>query len=235
MAAGEFTTIKAAIRECGLVPRGAFRPAPEDAVPACNGRAARTVVLAGIAGRSLWPAFAASPERMDGAPHALDRWTLRVVGVLAGRLGAVALFPFGGPPHHPFQRWARRAEGLDASPLGLLIHPEYGLWHAYRAALVFAQEFALPTRGGEPSPCTSCATKPCCGACPVSAIGNGPYDVPGCASHITSSGGAECRERGCLARRACPVGAIHAYEPAQQAFHMAAFAAAHAPATGCDT
>lgn len=231
MAAADFTTIRDAIRACGLVPRGGFHPGPDDLVPAAHGRDARTLVLVGIAGRSLWPAFAASTEATDGAPHALDRWTRRVVGDLAGRLGAVALYPFGGPPHHPFQRWAKRAEALQSSPLGLLIHPEYGLWHAYRAALVFADVLALPAAGDRLSPCASCATQPCRSACPVSAIGNGPYEVPRCIAHITGPSGTECQARGCLARRACPVGAAHAYEPAQQAFHMAAFTAAHAPAS----
>ena len=41
-----------------------------------------------------------------------------------------ALFPFGGPPHFPFQQWARRAEPVHPSPIGLLIHPIYGLWHS---------------------------------------------------------------------------------------------------------
>lgn len=228
MAAADFTTITEAIRACGLAPRGSFHPSPEDGVPPVGGEPARTVALVGIAGRALWPAFAASSEAKDGAPHALDRWTRRIVGQLAGRLGAVALYPFGGPPHHPFQRWAKRAEALHSSPLGLLIHPEYGLWHAYRAALVLAHEIELPRRDDQPSPCASCATQPCRSACPVSAIGNGTYDVPRCVTHITTAAGAECREGGCVARRACPVGADHAYEPAQQAFHMAAFAAAHA-------
>jgi len=36
-------------------------------------------------------------------------------------------------------------------------------------------------------------------------------------------------EGGCLARRACPVGAEHAHQPAQAAFHMRAFLAARRP------
>ena len=38
--------------------------------------------------------------------------------------------------------------------------------------------------------------------------------------------GRACREGGCLARHACPVGAAAAHAPAQAAFHMAAFLAA---------
>ena len=50
------------------------------------------------------------------------------------------------PDMPPFQRWALRAEAVYASPLGILIHPEYGLWHAYRAALLFTERLALPER-----------------------------------------------------------------------------------------
>ena len=95
----------------------------------------RTIVLAGMAGRDGWPAFAASAEARDGADHPLDRWSRRVIDALARDLGAVALYPFGGPPHWPFQQWARRAEPVHPSPIGILIHPAYGLWHSYRGAL----------------------------------------------------------------------------------------------------
>src|SRR4030095_137820 len=49
-------------------------------------------------------------------------------------------------------RWAMRAEAVAPSPLGILIHPDYGLWHAYRGALAFAERLALPPRGARPLP-----------------------------------------------------------------------------------
>ena len=108
-------------------------------------------------GSSLWPAFSGSAEAGDGAPHPLNRWTQRVVGEIAREVGAMPLFPFGGPPYLPFQRWAMRAEAVAPSPLGILIHPDYGLWHAYRGALAFAERLALPPRVERPRPCDSCA------------------------------------------------------------------------------
>ena len=53
-------------------------------------------------------------------------------------------------------RWAQRAEPLHPSPLGVLIHPVHGLWHAYRGALAFAEPIELPPRADLPSPCASC-------------------------------------------------------------------------------
>jgi hypothetical protein len=210
----------------GLVLRGGFHPVEADNIPALSSSGAcRTLLLLGNVGRSLWPVFEVSPERADGSPHALDRWTRRVLGELAPRLGAEALFPFGGPPWLPFQRWAMRAESVSVSPLGILIHPGYGLWHAYRAALAFAERLDLGDTGIESgtSPCDSCAGRPCLSACPVGAFRPGAYDVTGCRSHVSAPSGAACRDQGCAARLACPVGREHVYAPAQMAFHMAAF------------
>jgi hypothetical protein len=113
-----------------------------------------------------------------------------------------------------------------STPLGLNIHPIYGLWHAYRAALLFPVEFDIPVQSPGPHPCEPCAAKPCLSACPVNAFDGTSYDVPACASHIATGTGETCMIHGCLARHACPVGQNHAYAPAQAAFHMRAFLAA---------
>ena len=120
----------AAIARIGLAPRGAF--GLEDGERTGALAEIRTIVLAGMAGRDGWSAFTASPEASDGADHPLDRWSRRVIEALARELGAKAFFPFGGPPFWPFQQWARRAEPVHPSPIGVLIHPRYGLWHSYR-------------------------------------------------------------------------------------------------------
>ncbi|THD47816.1 MAG: hypothetical protein E7774_03950 [Bradyrhizobium sp.] len=182
-----------------------------------------TIALIGLGGENGWVAFANSPEATDGEADPLDRWSLRVVGALAEDLGARPLYPFGGPPHWPFQRWALRAEDLFISPLGLLIHPVYGLWRGYRGALAFAEPIAVPPRPITQSPCERCATRPCLSACPVDAFSAQGYDVAACVTHLRSEAGRPCMERGCLARRACPVGAEHAHGSAQAAFHIAAF------------
>ena len=211
----------------GLRLRGAFHPAPEDRVPPmADDQSVGTLVLLGAIGGSLWPTFARAPEHGDGLPDALDRWSSRVIGALAAEFGAEPLFPFGGPPYHPFVAWAKRAEPVTESPLGMLIHPEYGLFHAYRGALAFAERLALPPRPAADHPCDSCAGKPCLTACPVGAFAAKGYDVDACGAHILGPDGAACLEGGCLARLACPVGRENQYGAQQAAFHMAAFAAA---------
>ena len=211
----------AAIRRSGLVPRGAVSLAEGERVGELANT--RTIVLAGMVGRDGWDAFAASPEASDGADHPLDRWSRRLIESLARELGARAFFPFGEPPFLPFQRWAQRAELVHSSPIGLLIHTYYGLWHSYRGALGFREELAVPEPAPTLSPCASCTGRWCLKTCPVGAFSKAGYDVAACAAHLRSAAGADCMGGGCLARRACPVGADHAYGPEQVRFLMRAF------------
>jgi hypothetical protein len=222
----EIATLAAALGAHGLIPRGGFQPRADDGMPPLDdGRPVRTLVMVGNAGPEMWRAFAASLE-YETAPDPLDRWSQRVLGELAAELGATALFPFGGPPHLPFVAWAKRAEAVAESPLGILIHPDYGLWHAYRGALAFAETVDLVPRDRRPRPCDSCAERPCLSACPVGAFAESGYDVAACTGHISTPAGIDCMARACGARRACPVGRDYTYEPAQARFHMTHFLAA---------
>ena len=210
-----------AIGRAGFAPRGAVRLEPRE-LPG-EFATAKTLVLVGVTGRRGWEAFAASPEAHDGREDPLDRFSLRVIGGLASRLAAAALYPFGGPPYWPFQQWARRAEGIRASPLGLLIHREFGLWHSYRGALAFGEALDVPAVHAAASPCEACCGRPCLNACPVRAFSAAGYDVDVCAAHLRTPEGAACMDAGCLARRACPVGAAFAHAPDQASFTMRAF------------
>lgn len=223
----DYASVCRGVEARGLVPRGAFHPTDADAVPAmADGRAVDALVLVGVVGRAGWDAFQGSAEAGQ-SPDPLDRWSRRVVTELAAELGAEPLFPFGGPPFLPFLRWARRAEAVHPSPIGPLIHPDYGLWHAYRGALAFQEAMDLPPADTRAPPCEACADKPCLTTCPVGAFGPDGYDVPACIGHIGADRGRDCLAGGCLARRACPVGVAYRYVPAQMGFHMRAFLAAN--------
>jgi hypothetical protein len=108
------------------------------------------------------------------------------------------------------------------SALGMSIHDTHGVWMSFRGALAFA---AMEELGEERAvrPCDDCASTPCLKACPVDAFAGGNYDVDACVAHVASREGAACRERGCLARRACWVGQDWVPEPERAAFHMGAF------------
>ncbi len=228
-----FETVVSAIDSAGLAARGGFRLAQSERHGALADVGA--LVLIGVAGRRGWDAYAASPEAGDGLEHPLDRFSQRVIDALGAELGAVPLYPFGGPPHWPFQQWARRAEPVHPSPIGILIHPTYGLWHSYRGALGFADRLDIPALVASASPRDSCRERPCLSACPVGAFSLGGYHVGACAAHLTSAAGGDCMTGGCLARRACPVGAEQAHGPEQAAFTMRAFLRAReAQATATD-
>lgn len=220
-----YAQLCAAAKAVGLACRGGFHPQDGDGAPVVDKLPAHTMVLLGFTGREQWSAFAASPEYGDGTPHPLDRWSQRVVGQLAERFRARPLYPFTGPPWWPFQRWAQRAERLHPSPLGVLVHADYGLWHAYRGALLFSETIDVPQLNAWSSPCESCREQPCLGACPAGALADGRFLPERCRTHVVSAQGIACRTRGCLARYACPVAAAHRYETEQALFHLQAFIA----------
>jgi hypothetical protein len=219
--------IAAALAVHGLIARGGIDFGADETAPAGpSGAPARAVLLVGHAGSAIWPAFAAwRATQPAGLPDPLDAWSRVVIGGVAARFGARAVSP-SDRPWLPFQAWAMRAEGLRPSPLGILMHPVFGPWHAYRGALLF--EAPLGLGQVEPQskhhPCDACIGKPCLKACPVGAHGEAGFAYEACLGHVRSPVGKSCASGGCLDRRACPVGHAYRYAPEQQAFHMAAFA-----------
>ena len=240
----------------GLRLRGSWVPQAHDAFPAFptlpalpDGSAPGVVCMVGVVGSEFWPHFVASPFFSDGLPDPLDRWSRAIGDTLAQQLGGIALYPFDGPPYHPFQRWADRAESTQPSRMMLRIHPTYGRWHAYRFALALPglgaladstaatpadQASAVKGAAGAEGPqappgdlCATCSGQPCLQACPVDAYTGETFVLQACASHLHSGAGADCLQGGCLARRACPVAPQLRYTAEHAAFHMQAFAERH--------
>lgn len=206
--------LETTLAETGLIVTGACAAEPDDGLAP----EWRAILLIGAHRERFWPIFSGSPEYRDGAPHPMDRWSRRVLSRIARASGTLALYPFGGPPWRPFQRWAVRAEGARPSPVAMQVSPHRGLWMSFRGALALRD--ALP----EPAPvfgdpCAGCSA-PCREACPVGAFAGGSYDVPRCTAHVKGEAGEGCRS-GCLVRHACPVG--NAPPEEQCRFHMAAF------------
>ena len=205
-----------AIRRAAFAPIGWFAPGPKDQVPGN----AKFVIMIGNAGPDVFLRFALARDPLCDSMY---DWTREAVGNLARDLDAKAVYPFDMNPPWPVLTWARRGGAGHTSPLGLNIHPVYGLWHAYRAALLFPVAFDLPSPLESTHPCEACIAKPCLSACPVSAFTANGYDVEACAQHVSMPQGSNCMSRGCLARHACPVGQGFTYAPAQAQFHMRAF------------
>ncbi|TPK98970.1 hypothetical protein FJ938_24530 [Mesorhizobium sp. B2-4-14] len=216
--------IAAALGAHGLILRGGFVfPDDEDVPPSASGAGARSVLLVGQAGAAPWPHFLRWRERQTQViANPLDAWSRDVIGAVAEKFGARAVSP-SDRPYLPFQQWAMRAEGLKPSPLGILMHPRYGLWHAYRGALLFEDEIALPEQAAAIHLCDACVDKPCLKSCPVGAYSIEGFAYQTCLAHVRGADGEPCRSGGCLDRNACPHGTSYRYPPEVQAFHMASF------------
>lgn len=211
------------LARAGFCLLGQFAPAPGDAVPGARaGHAARAVLVVGSLSNPLFEIFGTSPEAIDGLPDPLDRFTRRVLTGLAGSEGLGIVFPFDGPPYHPFQRWALKAGGFSRSPMGVLAHHEFGPWTGLRAALLSPEPMAVPASLPEQGPCPTCSDTPCMSACPAGALSQTGYDVPRCLAYLRANPAAPCHA-GCIARRACPFGRAHAQSEEAGSFHMRAF------------
>lgn len=219
------SSLRSALSAHGLMLRGGFNFLPEDkAPPGPSGKPARAVLLIGNAGQAMWPNFTAWLDRQpDVMADPLDCWSAEVIDAAAWRARGRAVYP-NDRPFPPFQRWAMRAEGLKPSPLGILMHPDHGLWHAYRGALLFDDEIAIQAPQKLIHLCDTCAEKPCLSACPVSAFSDAGYDVKSCRDYLKTREGQACMAGGCKARIACPVGQEYTHMAEQARFHMAAFA-----------
>ena len=215
------------LAENGLILRGGFAFGQDEKVPA-GAEGARAVVLVGHGGPTIWPHFEAWLAKQSAElADPLDIWSREVVGEVAARFGVRAVSP-SDFPYLPFQQWAMRAEGLRPSPLGILMHPEFGLWHAYRGALLLPTvPDGIADLAAVRTPihlCDGCDGKPCLHACPVDAYSTSGFTYARCIDHVRSPAGRACMETGCLDRNACPYGDAYRYSPAQQSFHMRAFA-----------
>jgi len=153
----------------------------------------------------------------EHAAHAIEGFRRQVEAVASTSL----LWPSASYDPVPVTAIANRAGWAHRSPLGLGIHPEFGLWMAYRGVVLIAAP-ALPRRAASSaSPCDSCEDRPCISSCPVGAVGgpDGLAVVP-CFDERQRPG-APCGD-GCRARLACPVGAAHRYGFEQLRHHTAA-------------
>ncbi len=221
----DLTALSTALATQGLIPRGSLNFDPSEPAPhGLSNNPAKSVLLVGQAGSAPWPHFLRWREKQPrDLKDPLDAWSREVIGAVAEKFGARAVSP-SDKPFLPFQQWAMRAEGLKPSPLGILMHPEYGLWHAYRGALLFDHEISIQAPQNPIHLCDACIGKPCLNSCPVGAYSADGFAYETCLSHVRGPSGVPCRDAGCIARNACPYGWEYRYAAEVQAFHMKAFA-----------
>ena len=201
---------------------GGFHAQPEDNTP----RDTKTLLMFGPKEPGFWPYFVKQPEYRSGQANALDRWSKRVIDNLADQFAGLPLYPFGGPPYHPFMSWAIQTKRSWHSPIQFLVHDTAGLMVSFRGVLCFNYHINLP-QPPTTSPCTNCADKPCKTMCPIKVLTPTHYDASGCRSYILTDTGQDCLNQGCQVRRVCPVSQQYGRDPQQSRFHQLAFAQAN--------
>jgi ferredoxin-like protein FixX len=144
--------------------------------------------------------------------RAVRHWLARV---LPGRAAGV-LYPLSSSPV-PLVALGTLAGWHHGSPFRVGINAAFGSWFAYRALVLADSDFAVTAPLTAPSPCDSCADKPCITACPAGAVGTDTFEAPACFGHRLQAG-SDCAAR-CRARAACPVASEHRYSEAQTAYH----------------
>ena len=145
----------------------------------------------------------------------------RSVHVIAAWLGKFAkgsdhkiLYP--GISTVPLQDLGRLSGWHHDSPLGLGIHPTYGLWFAYRGVVLLDTAFSPTIALTDPSPCRSCEASPCITACPTEALSHDRFDVNKCVAYRLEDE-SNCASK-CIARLACPLDEYR-YTEQQMTYH----------------
>lgn len=133
-------------------------------------------------------------------------------------------------PYAPFQSWAKRAHIGYSSPLGMLVHPKWGLWFAFRAAILSTDKIEGlidNPYNEEISPCIPCSDKPCISNCPAKAVKAECFNYQNCQNYLRDNSHSHCATYSCIARNSCPIGQEYRYSDEHQKFHMALYVDQH--------
>lgn len=172
----------------------------------------RQLILLGHGGRRLWECVLAAGITSE---HPIDDYSIRSVERwfaehLPGHRYRI-LFP--GERAIGLQALGKLAGWHHPSPIMVGVDREWGSWYAYRAVIMADTDFAPSVPEEQLSPCPTCDTQPCIGACPANALKDGEFNLDICSRYRLLPESA-CAH-GCLARQACPVGSRHRYDDAQ--------------------
>ena len=174
-------------------------------------------MLVAHGGTRFWESFSEGREEVD---HPVDHFSIAVTDrffeTYLPEVSTIRLFPQAY--QLPIQQLSRHAGWSFPSPLGMDIHPIFGLWYAYRSIYLVKAELLLKHESYRRSPCDNCGRKPCFEACPSGAVGGiDKFDTNACITYRMSEN-SSCTDT-CLARVACPAGAQHRYPAEQMSYH----------------
>jgi epoxyqueuosine reductase len=147
-----------------------------------------TLCLLGHGGKDLWKKLP-HPLRKEENPidhYAVEQMKLFAKNYLLNEIQI--LFPH---THYllPLQKISRLLNLSRATPMGIDIHQEFGVWFGLRGLFLTKEQIPLPSKLPFMSPCENCQDRPCILPCPTQA------------------------------RLACPYQSIHQYDNDQQEYH----------------
>ena len=190
---------------------------------------ARSIIVIGNGGGAFWKAFKRHADENAGwtaRDNPLDDFTRMVVerdvapALAKSSLSYTIIYPFmsSGPTLNFME--AGKAAGLSGpSILGVVVHPVYGPWIAFRAAILVNELLNAPGEGRGFDPCPSCEVRSCISACPAGAVGvEKGWDIPKCLTHRVEVE-PDCAPR-CHARAGCVLGPEHRYPDDELAYHQ---------------
>jgi epoxyqueuosine reductase len=190
---------------------------------------ARSIVAIGNGGAAMWNALkthaARNPEWWN-RDNPLDDFIRAVIErdvaapIRASGLRCTTVYPFmGNAPTLSFIELGKVAGIAGPSILGVTVHPVYGPWIAFRAALLFDEELDSPGDALGFDPCPGCTARTCIPACPAGAVSiDSGWDIPACLTHRVEVEH-DCAPR-CHARAGCVLGPEHRYPDDELAYHQ---------------
>ena len=189
----------------------------------------QSIIVIGNGGGDFWKAFKQHAETnrdWTEREHPLDDFTRLVIDrdVVPVLVASVAehriVYPFiGDGPTLSFMAAGKAAGLAGPSLLGVMVHPAYGPWIAFRAAILINETIDAPGEALGFDPCPTCEVRSCVSACPAGAVSvDKGWDIPKCLTHRVEIE-ADCASR-CHARAGCVLGPEHRYPDDELAYHQ---------------
>ena len=177
------------------------------------------LILLGNGGSRFWESMQHHRTRSLQDDNPVDNFFIRSV---ENAFDADPDYRIIYPGNHllPLQGLGKLAGWHNDSPLGLGIHPVFGLWFAYRGIILSNTDFIPAADDFDTqfeSPCAACQNKPCINACPAAAVTRSGLKIKPCSNYRLESD-SRCQSR-CISRLVCPIGRDYRYLEEQMTYH----------------
>lgn len=186
----------------------------------------RQLLLFANGGPQFWHAFSAYriqfADSVDNVDDPMDQYARAIVAAFLeeNKLNHQFQFVYPGSYVLNLQSLGRLLGWHQDTPLKIGLHPLYGVWFAYRAAVLVNSDFpstAWIDSSTTVSPCQTCASKACVVSCPAGAVTAAQYYLDQCLDYRTQEN-SPCAQR-CISREACPVAPEYRYSDEQIRYH----------------